>query len=162
MKLTSLLIKEIASDILDGLNIKDACKVNGITPQTFRNWISRAETARDKDELTDKDKLYIEFDDVIAKTKLKRKRNLIATLQNHEKSVTGIIFLLKNLYPFEFNKEVHKVLNFDALEKYMQENYTQQEIDRIREAVFAAEDRREQETQYDEDDLFAKEEVDVQ
>ena len=74
--------------------------------------------------------------------------------------MTGLIFLLKNKYPFEFNKEVHKVLNFTALEKFMEEHYTEDEINRIRDAVLAAEARRESELEYDEHELFAKDEVD--
>ena len=66
----------------------------------------------------------------------------------------ALIFLLKNYAPEEYNKQPYLIANFDKLESYMESEYTEAEIQAVREAILKAEDRRQAEITYDEDATF--------
>ena len=153
MKLTEELIKAIAEDVLEGLSNIDACRVNDITRTTFYDWINQGKAAQDKPRKTQRDRLCLKFIQALEKAKLKRKQNRLQMLENN-KSPAGVIFLLKQEYPDEYNKEPVPLPNFEKLELFMQAEYTQQEIEAIRKAIHAAEARRQSEVRYDENELF--------
>lgn len=152
-RLSDAKIKAIADDVARGLSNKDACDVNDVSQTIFYQWINIAKDCNGKDELTEHQKLCIKFVKAIKKAKYRRKQARIEKLDAHE-SVAGIIFLLKNEYPKEFNKQPYIIPNFDKLEEYMASEYTQAEIEAVRTAILAAEDRREREVEHDEDAMF--------
>lgn len=154
-RLTQEKIEDIANDVASGLNNKDACEVNDISQVTFYRWINIAKNCDGKEELTEHEELCVNFVNSIKKAKHRRKQLRIEKLDNHD-SVVGTIFLLKNEYPNEYNRQPIHIANFDKLEEYMQSEYTQAEINAVREAIFAAEDRREAEMKYDEDAIFCE------
>lgn len=156
-KLSIELIKEISDDIASGLNNKEACEVNDITESCMYKWISKAKEALDKakSKRTEHQQLCVEFFQSLKKARHRRKQQRIQVLDTSD-NVTGIIFLLRNEYPREYNRKPHAIPNFEKLEEYMVSEYTQAEIDAIRKAIFAAEDRRESEVEYDENIIFAE------
>lgn len=155
MKLTESLIKTFSESIMGGLSNIDAAAENDIAPKTFYEWIRKAKETADRplSRLTPHQKLCRQFKETIDKAKLKRKRKRISKLQDLN-NPTGLIFLLKQEHPEEFNKEPVQIPNFAALEDFMASEYTQSEIETIRKAVRAAETRRQAEIMYDEDPLF--------
>lgn len=156
-KLTQERINLICDDIADGLSNKDACYVNDITDRIFYKWLATARESLDKprSRLSAHQRLCIQLFQSLKKAKLKRKQKRIKTLQGLP-NPTGLIFLLKNEYPDEFNKQPILIPNFQAIEKYMASEYTQAEIQAVREAILAAEERRQSEIEYDEDDAFTE------
>ena len=159
-KLTPELITAIAKDITNGLNNQEACHVNGITKQTFYVYLKTAEDCKDtpRSKLSEHQRNCVDFSDALKNAKILRKRERISKLEQMD-SATALIFLLKNEYPAEFNKQPYLIPNFEKLEAYMQSEYTQDEIQAVRDAIWKAEQRRESERQYDENDLFAKEDT---
>ena len=155
MKLTEALITEITESIDKGLSNIDAAAVSGIDNSTFYRWLRTGKEAADKpsSRVSQHARLCKQFQSAIEKAKLTRKKRWIQKLEAC-KSPAGIIFLLKQNYPAEYNKEPVAIMNFGALEDFMRSEYTQQEIEAIREAVHAAESRRQKDIQYDEDELF--------
>ena len=91
--------------------------------------------------------------DALESARLKRKQRFLEKLEDN-KSPAGIIFLLKQTYPDEFNKEPVPLPNFQKLEEFMTAEYTQQEIEAIRKAIRSAEQRRQANVKYDENELF--------
>ena len=160
MKLTDALITEIAESIDKGLSNIDAAAVSGIDNSTFYRWLRIAKEAADKpaSKISQHARLCKQFKAAIEKAKLTRKKRWIQKLEAC-KSPAGIIFLLKQNYPSEFNKEPIAIMNFGALEDFMRSEYTQQEIEAIRKAIRAAEMRRQASIKYDEDELFSNEEL---
>ena len=158
MKLTEELIKSIARSVVDGFSNSDAAALNDVSRQSFYVWIAKAEDTADKplSKLTPHQKLCRQFKDTLDKAKLQRKKKWIEKLEACN-SPTGIIFLLKQTYPAKFNTQPIPIPNFSKLEEFMRSEYTQLEIEAIREAVFAAESRRQSEVVYEEDTLFLEE-----
>lgn len=154
MKLSEELIETIGKEIEDGLSNRDACRLHDITEQTFYGWIAKAHTAQSVSRKTPHQRLCIKFAREIHNARIRRKKNLVQTLQKMDHSPASAIFLLKNISPSEFNREPYKVLNFDRLESYMESEYTEDEIQAVRDAIFKAEDRRMKEIQYDENESF--------
>lgn len=156
-KLSQALIIDICEQVEAGLNNKEACEVNDVTDSAMYKWIRNAEKALEKpqSQRTDHQKLCVKFFQSLKKSRHKRKRKRIQSLQQIN-TANGLIFLLKNEYPREFNRRPHLIPNFEKLEDYMASEYTQAEINAIREAIFAAEDRRESEVEYDENAAFTQ------
>ena len=154
-KITPELREAICKDIADGLSNKDACYVNDIDESTFYKWLTTAKESKDKQasKLSVHQRACVKLFQSLKKEVLKRKKKRIKTLQQQAAPV-GLIFLLKNEYPDEFNKQPILIPNFEAIEKYMASEYTQAEIESVREAILAAEERRQSEIEYDEDDTF--------
>ena len=156
-KITKDLIKAICEDIAGGLSNQDACYVNDITKQSFYKWLSIARDCKYKQrsKLSLHQRNCVDLFDSLKKARLKRKQNRIKQLQSLS-NPTGLIFLLKNEYPDEFNKQPLLIPNFEAIEKYMTSEYTQAELEAVREAIMVAEARRQSEIEYDEDDTFTE------
>ena len=155
MKLTEEMINSLVADVGAGLSNQDAAKVNGISKRIFYDWLDVASTVREtgKKRLTMREKLCIQLVDKLEAAKLNRKKRLIQNL-DESNSPAGSIFLLKQLHPQEFNKEPVPIPNFQKLESFMAEEYTQSEIEAIRKAIHAAEQRRQSDVRYAEDKLF--------
>ena len=155
MKLTEELIKSVSESIIDGLSNTDAAAINDITDKVFYEWIRKARDTADRppSKLTPHQKLCRQFKETIDKAKLKRKRLRISKLQDLD-NPTGLIFLLKQEHPQEFNKEPVPIPNFSKLEEFMASEYTQSEIEAIRKAIRAAENRRQSDVVFAEDALF--------
>lgn len=162
MKLTKELIEAVSNSIVEGLSNIDAACENGITNVTFYEWIRKAKQYADKSisKLTPHQKLCREFKQEIDRAKLKRKKFRISKLQNLD-NPTGLIFLLKQEHPQEFNKEPFRVLNFEQLKKFMESEYLDSEIQKIEGAIWEAEDRRQAEIVYAEDKLFSEDDEEV-
>ena len=155
MKLTEELIQTIAKDVREGLSNIDACRVNDINNSTFYEWINQGKAAKNKPRKTERDRLCINFIQALDKAKIKRKQLRLKKLEENN-SATGLIFLLKQEYPKEFNKEPVPIPNFQKLEEFMMSEYTQQEIEMIRKAIRSAEMRRQADVKYDENELFGE------
>lgn len=153
MKLSEDTIEQFISDVDSGLSNKDACAANEISEESYYSWMRQAKEAISKKNKTDKDKLCIKLIQGLKGAKASRRLRRIEKLEEID-SPAGLIFLLKNDDPKQFNKKEFVVANFDKLEQYMQEEYSQSEIEDIRKAIFAAEERREQEIEFDEDEVF--------
>lgn len=155
MKLTEELITELVESISIGLSNIEAAAISGIDNSTFYRWLRLAEEAEDKpaSKISKHARLCKQFKAAVDKAKLERKKRWIQKLEAC-KSPSGIIFLLKQNYPDEYNKEPVPIPNFQKLEEFMRSEYTQHEIEAIREAVRAAETRRQKGIRYDEDELF--------
>lgn len=156
MKLSKKLIGAVSNSIEEGLSNIDAACENGIDNDTFYEWIRKAKKYADKplSRLTQHQRLCRKFKEETDKAKLKRKKFRISKLQDLD-NPTGLIFLLKQEHPTEFNKEPFLIANFDKIKSYMESEYTESEIQAIREAIFKAEDRHQAEIQYAEDALFS-------
>lgn len=156
-RITHQLITSVVKSIEGGLTNKEACYIHSISETTFYRWLKDAEAVRDTDadDLTQYQKLCVKFCESIKRAKISRKQKRIELLEASESPV-ALIFLLKNEYPREFNKRPYLIPNFAKLEEYMASEYTESEIIAIREAILAAEDRRQSEVEYEEDDLFTK------
>ena len=154
-KLTAELIKAISENVKEGLTDREACFVNNISRETFYKYLKTAENCKEKSrsKLSEHQRNCLDFLDTIKKAKILRKRLRISKLQEMP-SPTGLIFLLKNEYPAEFNKQPVLIPNFQKLEEYMESEYTQSELEKIRTAILEAEARRQSEIEYDEDDGF--------
>ena len=157
IKLDAALIKAICRDIADGLSNQDACYVNDITPRVFYKWLAIAQESGDKPKsrLSQHQRNCVQLFHALKKARLKRKQSRIKELQESP-SAAGKIFLLKNEYPKEFNRQPYLIPNFEKLEAFMESEYTQSEIEAIRTAILAAESRRQSEIEYDEDDQFSQ------
>ena len=157
MKLTPEIIESISQSVESGLSTTDAAAENNISRETFYAWLRKADDTADRQpsKLTQHQKLCRQFKKAIHKAKMKRKKRWISFLETC-KSPAGVIFLLKMTYPGEFNKQPIQVPNFSALEDFMRGEYTQLEIEAIRQAVHAAEARRQSEVRYDENELFGE------
>ena len=155
MKLTAEMIEALANDVGTGLSNRDAAKVNNIHETTLYDWLKVASTVRKtgKKRLTKRERDCCKLVDALESARLKRKQRFLEKLEDN-KSPAGIIFLLKQAYPDEYNKEPVPLPNFEKLEQFMQAEYTQQEIEAIRKAIHAAEARRQSEVRYDENELF--------
>ena len=157
MKLTKELIEAVSESIMGGLSNIDAAAENDIATKTFYEWIQKAKATTDRppSKLTPHQKLCRQFKETIDKAKLKRKRFRLSKLQDLD-NPTGLIFLLKQEHPEEFNKEPVPIPNFQKLEDFMTSEYTQQEIEVIRKAIRDAETRRQADVKYDENELFGE------
>lgn len=157
MKLTDQLIKSVSESIEGGLSNIDAAAENDISKAVFYQWIQKAKSTADRplSKLTPHQKLCRQFKETIDKAKLKRKRFRISKLQDLD-NPTGLIFLLKQEHPEEFNKEPVPIPNFKKLEEFMTSEYTQQEIEAIRKVIRTAEARRQSDVKYDENELFGE------
>lgn len=155
MKLTEELIQTIAKDVFQGLSNVDACRVNDIDNSTFYGWVRQGKAAEDKPRKTQRDRLCIKFIRALEIAKLKRKQLRLQKLEENN-SPAGLIFLLKQEFPDEYNKEPVPLPNFQKLEEFMRNEYTQQEIKAIRKAIRAAETRRQADVKYDENELFGE------
>ena len=155
MKLTDEMIEALANDVGAGLSNRDAAKVNNISERVLYDWLEVAKTVREteKKRLTLREKSCCKLADALASAKLERKKRFLEKLEDN-KSPAGIIFLLKQTYPDEFNKEPVPLPNFQKLEEFMAAEYTQQEIEAIRKAIRVAETRRQSDVKYDENALF--------
>ena len=155
MKLTSEMIEALANNVGAGLSNRDAAKVNNIHETTLYDWLKTAATVRatGKKRLTVRDRNCCKLADALESARLKRKQRFLEKLEDN-KSPAGIIFLLKQMYPDEFNKEPVPLPNFEKLEAFMASEYTQQEIEVIRKAIHTAEKRRQSEVRYAENELF--------
>ena len=155
MKLTDELIEALANDVGSGLSNRDAAKVNNISEPAFYDWLKVASTVRKtgKKRLTKRERDCCKLADALESARLKRKQRFLEKLEDN-KSPAGIIFLLKQTYPDEFNKEPVPLPNFSKLEEFMASEYTQSEIEDIRRAIRKAEARRQSDVTFDEDPLF--------
>ena len=164
MKLTKELIASVSDSIMGGLSNKEAAAVNDIDNSTFYRWLSKAKETAGKpaSKLSKHQVLCRLFKETIDKARFERKKRWIQKLDECS-SPAGIIFLLKMTYPAEFNKQPVLIPNFKKLEEFMASEYTQSEIEAIRKAVRAAENRRQSEVVFDEESLFGDmEEIDEQ
>ena len=157
-KLTPDTIKAISEAIESGLTNKDAMFINDVGESAFYSWLresDRATQVENTDDLSDHQKLCIKFSQSIKKARIRRKQRRIAKLEETT-SPAGPIFLLKNEYPEEFNKQPYLIPNFEKIDQYMASEYTQAEYQAVKDAIMRAEQRREAERQYDEDDAFTE------
>ena len=154
-RITHQLITSVVKAIEEGLTNKDRALSMTFGETTFYKWITDAESAedKDKDELTDYEKLCIKFVQSLKKARLRRQQKRIKALEGMP-NPTGIIFLMKNEDPAKWNRQPYLIPNFEKLEAYMQAEYTQAELAAVRSAIMSAEERREAERHYDEDDNF--------
>lgn len=161
MKLSEAIIVSVCDSIEQGLSNIDASYENGIDNDTFYKWIQKAKAHADKplSKLTLHQRLCRKFKQETDKAKLKRKKFRISKLQDLD-NPTGLIFLLKQEHPQEFNKEPVPIPNFKKLEEFMASEYTQSEIEEIRKAIRGAEARRQSEVVFDEDPLFGNDDDD--
>ena len=152
-RITHQLITSVVKAIEEGLTNKDACFIHDIHESTFYKWITDGKNAIGKDELTGYEKLCVKFIESLKKGKIRRQQQRIKALEGMP-NPTGIIFLMKNEDPAKWNRQPYLIPNFEKLEAYMQAEYTQAELAAVRSAIMAAEERREAERHYDEDDNF--------
>ena len=157
IKLDKVLIKAIADDIGSGLSNQDACWVNGISKQSLYNYLAIAKKSEGKpcEELSEHQRNCVDLMDSLKKARVERKRERIKKLEAMDDKPAALIFLLKNEYPQEFNRQPYLIPNFDKLESYMESEYTESEIQAIRDAILKAEDRRQAEIAYNEDTAFS-------
>lgn len=155
MKISEEIVKSLVKNVCAGLSNKDAAKAESISEMTFYDWLRTAEAIREsgKKRLTARDKLCVQLADRLEAARLQRKKRFLEKLEDN-KSPAGIIFLLKQAYPDEFNKEPVPLPNFQKLEEFMASEYTQPEIEAIRKAIHTAEARRQSEIRYDENEQF--------
>lgn len=153
MKLSEEIIYEIVNHVEDGLTDKDAALCADIGYSTFALWKKIGNEAKNKSRKTKRDNLCLDLVEQLKKARILRKKRLISSLEEAN-NVTATIFLLKNYDPKEFNKKEFVIGNFDQLEKYMEQEYTQDEIDAVRKAIIDAEQRKEREIEYDEEPIF--------
>ena len=120
IKLDKALIKAICKNVANGLSNQDACYVNDIDESTFYKWLKSAQTSADKplSKLSAHQRNCVHLFQSLKKARLKRKENRIQSLQENP-SPTGQIFLLKNEYPKEFNRQPYLIPNFEKLEAFM-------------------------------------------
>ena len=161
MKLSDEIIKSLVKNVCAGLSNKDAAKAESITERIFYEWLQTAAfvTETGKKRLTKREKLCVKLAERLESARLERKKRFLEKLEDN-KSPAGIIFLLKQAYPDEFNKEPVPLPNFQKLEEFMASEYTQPEIEAIRKAIHAAEARRQSEIRYDENEQFGETEDD--
>lgn len=154
-RITHQLITSVVKAIESGLTNKESCAINDISETTFYRWLNDADTARstDADALTDYQKLCVKFCESLKKAKIRRQQKRIEALEGMP-NPTGIIFLMRNEDPARWNRQPHLIPNFEKLFHYMQNEYTQAEFEAVQDAIFAAEQRRQSEVEFDEDDLF--------
>ena len=156
-KLDQALIDSVCEHIANGTSNKDACYLKSISESGFYEWMSVAKKSEVKQpsKRTKREKLCLEFLESLKKAKILREQNRIQQLEASSHP-TGIIFLLKNEDPGKWNKQPYLIPNFEKLEAYMQSEYTQSEIEAIRSAILAAEERRQSEIEYDENENFTE------
>ena len=156
-KLTPDLITEISQDIEKGLSNTDACRINDITRQSLHNWLGIAKDSHGKprSKLTQHQRHCLDLFDALKKAKIRRKQSLVKKLEAMDDKPAALIFLLKNYAPEEYNRQPYLIPNFDKLESYMESEYTESEIQAIRDAILKAEDRRQAEIAYNEDTAFS-------
>ena len=155
MKLTDTIINAVSKDIEAGLSNRDACRVNDISEDILYNWLRTAKTAISKKKKTKRDRMCIKFAEAMEASKVKRKRSLVKKLEAMDDKPAALIFLLRNYAPEEYNRQPYLIANFDKLESYMESEYTEAEIQAIRDAILRAEDRRQAEITYNEDTAFS-------
>lgn len=98
-KLTEELCDKICKDIQQGGTLKYAAMHNGITEQTFYNWMKRGEESKTQ---TGK---FFEFFESVKRAQEDGKTRLISKIEMHgERNWQALAWLLERMYPDEFGR----------------------------------------------------------
>lgn len=98
-KLTEELCDKICKDIQQGGTLKYAAMHNGITEQTFYNWMKRGQESKTQ---TGK---FFEFFESVKRAQEDGKTRLISKIEMHgERNWQALAWLLERMYPDEFGR----------------------------------------------------------
>ena len=99
-KLTEELCEAICQDLREGNTQQYAAQHNGITKQTYYNWLKKGEESK-----TQSGK-YFDFFDAVKKAQEEGKKTLIQGIQEHgKKNWQALAWLLERMYYDEFGKK---------------------------------------------------------
>lgn len=99
-KLTDELCEAICQNIREGNTLKYSVQSQGITEQTFYNWMEKGEKSKSK---TGK---FFEFFESIKKAREEGKNNLVKGIQKHgQNNWQALAWLLERMHPQEFGRQ---------------------------------------------------------
>lgn len=111
-KLTEELCEAICQDLREGNTQQYAAQHNGITKQTYYNWLKRGEESK-----TQSGK-YFDFFDAVKKAQEEGKKTLIQGIQEHgKKNWQALAWLLERMYPNEFGRTQRVDMKADVKSK---------------------------------------------
>lgn len=98
-KCTKQLCEAISKNIKEGNTLTYSVQKEGITYQTFLNWMKKGEESKTQKGV------YFEFFEAIKKAQEEGKSNLVTSIKEHgKKNWQALAWLLERMYPKEFGR----------------------------------------------------------